>query len=124
MVIVKVKSHATGNDEQAIGNKRADKAAKEAAKAQVKPPFGADNRKQVAMIMYITNMPDINIKILQSQPTQADLKHWRKHGCAPDKEGIVRDEKGRIAIPKLELIILIRHIKVYHIQAVQNSTSN
>ncbi|ROI47835.1 Transposon Tf2-6 polyprotein [Anabarilius grahami] len=63
------------------------------------------------MATHITNIPDIDIKILQSQPTQADLEHWGKHGCAPDKDGILRDKKGRIALPKLGLIILIRH---YH----------
>ncbi|ROK32556.1 hypothetical protein DPX16_23674 [Anabarilius grahami] len=111
VAIVKVKGHAVGDDEQVVGNRNADEAAKEAAKAQIKSTFVVGNQSQVTMATHITNIPDIDIKILQSQPTQADLEHWGKHGCAPDKDGILRDEKGRIALPKLGLIILIRH---YH----------
>ncbi|KAI2645593.1 Gag-Pol polyprotein [Labeo rohita] len=111
VAIVKVKGHAAGDDEQAVGNRKADEAAKQAAKAQIKPPFDMGNKSQVTMSVHITNVPEIDIKILQSQPTQTDLEHWSKHGCAPDKDGIVRDEKGRIALPKLGLVILIRH---YH----------
>ncbi|MGL4599928.1 MAG: reverse transcriptase domain-containing protein [Plesiomonas sp.] len=111
VAIVKVKGHASGNDEQAVGNRRADEVAKEAAQLQVKSPFDQGNKAQVAMTAHVSNLPDIDIKILQSQPTQADLEHWSKNGCAPDKKGIVRDEKGRVALPKLGLVTLIRH---YH----------
>ncbi|KAI2645438.1 hypothetical protein H4Q32_029412 [Labeo rohita] len=111
VAIVKVKGHAAGDDEQAVGNRKADEAAKQAAKAQIKPPFDMGNKSQVTMSVHITNVPEIDIKILQSQSTQTDLEHWSKHGCAPNKDGIVRDEKGRIALPKLGLVILIRH---YH----------
>lgn len=111
VAIIKVKGHAIGEEEQAVGNRKADEAAKEAAKAQIKSPFDMGNKIQVAMTVHITNVPDIDIKILQSQPTQVDLEHWSKHNCAPDKDGLLRDEKGRIALPKLGLVILIRH---YH----------
>lgn len=103
VAIVKVKGHATGEEEQAVGNRRADEVAKEAAKAQIKSPFNMGDKTQIAMTMHVTNVPDIDIKILQSQPTQVDLEHWSKHNCAPDKDGLLRDEKGRI--------VLIRH---YH----------
>ncbi|MGL5118586.1 MAG: integrase catalytic domain-containing protein [Plesiomonas shigelloides] len=63
------------------------------------------------MTVHITSVADIDIKFLQSQTTQGDLEHWRKNVCTPDNEGIMRDEQGRIALPKLGLIILIRH---YH----------
>ena len=110
VAIVKVKGHAIGEEEQAVGNRKADEAAKEAAKAQIKSPFDMGNKNQVAMAVHITNVPDIDIKILQSQPTQVDLEHWSKHNCAPDKDGLLRDEKGRIALPKpnLQHIILQR----------------
>nr|XP_055047287.1 uncharacterized protein LOC129432726 [Misgurnus anguillicaudatus] len=111
LAIVKVKGHAAGNDEQAIGNRKADEAAKEAAQAQIKAPFECDGPTNLAMAVHVTNVPDIDIKFLQSQPTQGDLEHWSKHGCAPDERGVVRDEKGRIALPKLGLVVLIRH---YH----------
>ncbi|XP_056609202.1 uncharacterized protein LOC130426440 [Triplophysa dalaica] len=111
VAIVKVKGHASGEDEQTIGNRRADEAAKAAAQAQIKSPFHPKNESKVAMTVHITNVSGIDIKLLQSQTTQGDLEHWRKNVCTPDKEGIIRDGQGRIALPKLGLIILIRH---YH----------
>lgn len=64
MPIVKVKGHTIGDEEQAIGNRKADEAAKEAA--QIKLPFYMGNINQVTMAMHITNVPEIDIKILQS----------------------------------------------------------
>ncbi|KAA0723980.1 Retrovirus-related Pol polyprotein from transposon opus [Triplophysa tibetana] len=111
VAIVKVKGHSSGDDELAVGNRRADEAAKAAAQAQIKSPFQQKDETQVAMTVHIANIPDIDIKILQSQPTKGDLEDWSKNVCAPDTDGILRDEQGRIALPKLGLIILIRH---YH----------
>ncbi len=48
---------------------------------------------------------------MQSQPTQGDVKHWAENGCVPDANGLIRDTNGRIALPKLSLVVLIRH---YH----------
>ncbi|MGL5101463.1 MAG: DDE-type integrase/transposase/recombinase, partial [Plesiomonas sp.] len=111
VAVVKVKGHAAGEDEQAIGNRKADEAAKAAAQAQIKSPFHPKNETQVAMTVHISNVPDIDIKFLQSQPAEGDLEHWEKNVCTSDEEGIIRDAQGRIALPKLGLIILIRH---YH----------
>ncbi len=51
------------------------------------------------------------MKILQSQPTQGDMKHCAENGCVPDANGLIKDTNGRIALQKLSLVILIRH---YH----------
>ncbi|KAI2665983.1 Gag-Pol polyprotein [Labeo rohita] len=96
VAIVKVKGHAAGDDEQTVGNRKADEAAKLAAKAQIKPPFDMGNKHQVTMAVHITNVPEIDIKILQSQPTQTDLEHWSKHGCASDKDGILCSNAERL----------------------------
>lgn len=78
VAIVKAKGHAAGDDEQAVGKRKAVEAAKEAAKAQNRPKFDVGNQSQVTMTMYITNIPEIDIKILQSQLTHADLEHcWK-----------------------------------------------
>ncbi len=39
------------------------------------------------------------------------MKHWAENGCVPDANGLIRDTNSRIALPKLSLVILIRH---YH----------
>lgn len=59
MAIVKVKSHATGDDEQDVVNRKVDEEAKKAAKALIKPTFIVGNQSQVTMTMHITNMPDV-----------------------------------------------------------------
>ncbi|KAL0153386.1 hypothetical protein M9458_051305, partial [Cirrhinus mrigala] len=51
VAIVKVKGHAAGDDEQAVGNRKADEAAKQAAKAQIKPPFDMGNLKYLLVIV-------------------------------------------------------------------------
>ncbi len=60
------------------------------------------------MFVHVSCVPDIDLKILQSQPTQGDVKHWAENGCVPDANGLIRDTNGRIALPKLSLVILIR----------------
>ncbi len=39
------------------------------------------------------------------------MKHWAENGCVPDANGLIRDTNGRITLPKLSLVILIRY---YH----------
>ncbi|KAI5625025.1 hypothetical protein C0J50_15416 [Silurus asotus] len=80
MTIVKVKGHATGDSEEIQGNTLADKVAKEAAKQ----PVDLDTA-------HISNIPDIDLKILQSQPTEKDIKYWASKQCKSDSAGIIRD---------------------------------
>ncbi len=66
---------------------------------------------ETIMFVHVSCVPDIDLKILQSQPTQGDVKHWVENGCSPDSNGLIRDTNGIIALPKLSFVILIRH---YH----------
>lgn len=56
----------------------------------------------------VTNLPDIDIKILLSQPTESDLKYWALEGCQPDNQGIVTHSEWKVALPKIMLVLLIR----------------
>ncbi len=74
-------------------------------------PYQRVQNRDVETIMFVhaSCVPDIDLKILQSQPTQGDVKHWPENGCVPDANGLIRDTNSRIALPKLSLVILIRH---------------
>ncbi|XDV29288.1 hypothetical protein PO909_032425 [Leuciscus waleckii] len=54
---------------------------------------------------------DLDIKILQANPTQDDLNHWAANEVKPDQAGILRDKQGRIALPVSTVVMLCRH---YH----------
>ncbi len=83
--------------------------------------FSHSRECRIGTIMFVhaSCVPDIDLKILQSQPTQGDVKHWAENGCVPDANGLIRDTNIRIALQKLSLVILIRH---YH-RIPHNSTS-
>ncbi len=113
LAVVKVKGHASGDEPDAVGNRNADEMAKWAAEhAEFSPYHRVQNRDvETIMFVHVSCVPDIDLKILQSQPTQGDVKHWAENGCVPDANGLIRDTNGRIALPKLSLVVLIRH---YH----------
>ncbi len=78
--------------------------------AEFSPYQIAQNRDvETMMFVHVSCVPDIDLKILQSQPIQGDMKHWAENGCVPDAWHP----------PKLSLVILIRH---YHV-ILHNSTS-
>ncbi len=110
---MKVKGHASGDEPDAVDNRHTDKMAKWAAEhAEFSPYQRAQNRDiETIMFVHASCIPDIDLKILQSQPTQEDVKHWAEYGCVPDANGLIRDTNSRIALQKLSLVILIRH---YH----------
>ncbi|XP_048041320.1 protein NYNRIN-like [Megalobrama amblycephala] len=54
---------------------------------------------------------DLDIKILQANPTQADLTYWSDNEVKPDQVGILRDKQGRLALPASAIVMLCRH---YH----------
>ncbi len=70
------------------------------------------------MLKHVSCVPDIDLKILQSQPPQGNMKHWAENGCASDANGLIKDTNVRIALPKLSLVILLRY---YH-DSSHNST--
>ncbi|KAA0724010.1 Retrovirus-related Pol polyprotein from transposon gypsy [Triplophysa tibetana] len=113
LAVVKVKGHVSGDETDAVGNRNADELAKWAAEHAEFSPYQRVQSRDVETMMFahVSCVPDIDLKILQSQPTQGDVKHWAENGCAPDADGLIRDKNGRIALPKLSLVILIRH---YH----------
>ncbi|MGL5598782.1 MAG: RNase H family protein, partial [Aeromonas sp.] len=113
LAVVKVKGHVHGDEVNAVGNRKADEMAKWAAEYGEYSPYQEHEveNKEVMMFSHLSCIPDLDLKILQSQPTEKDLKHWADNGCAPDAEGLIRDQNGRIALPKLSLVVLIRH---YH----------
>ncbi|KAI5615393.1 hypothetical protein C0J50_10774, partial [Silurus asotus] len=107
---VKVKGHAAGDSEEVQGNTLADKVAKEAAKQPVDLDTIHTN-PEISMMSHISNIPDIDLKIHQSQPTEDDIKYWASKQCKSDSAAIIRDVDGKIALPKLALIVLVKH---YH----------
>ncbi len=51
----------------------------------------AQNRDvETIMLVHASCVPDIDLKILQSQPTQGDVKHWAENGCVPDANGLIQ----------------------------------
>ncbi len=121
LAVVKVKGHASGDEPDAVGNRNADEMAKWAAEhAEFSPYQRAQNRDiETIMFVHASCVPDIDLKILQSQPTQGDVKHWAEYGCVPDANSLIRDTNSRLALQKLSFVILIRH---YH-GIPHNSTS-
>ncbi len=111
LTVVKVKGHASGDEPDAVGNRNADEMAKWAADNAEFSPYQRVQNRDVETIMFVhaSCVPDIDLKILQSQPTQGDVKHWPENGCVPDANSLIRDTNSRIALPKLSLVILIRH---------------
>ncbi len=47
------------------------------------------------------------------------MKHWAENGCASDANSLIKDTNGRIALPKLSLVILI----IYYHGISHNSAS-
>ncbi len=71
LAIVKVKGHASGDELDAVGNRNADEMSKWAANfAEFSPYQRAQNRDVETMLfVHVSCVPDIDLKILQSQPT-------------------------------------------------------
>lgn len=111
LAVVKVAGHVSGDDKTAVGNRFADEVAKDAAAQGIQSPYVSCNTQMSYMMSHITNLADIDIKFLQSQPSTGDVEHWAANECKPGKDGIIRDRQNRIALPKLALMPLIRH---YH----------
>ncbi|KAI5086904.1 hypothetical protein C0J45_23871 [Silurus meridionalis] len=108
VAIVKVKGHAAGDSEEIQGNILADKVAKEAAKQ----PVDLDTiplDPEILMMSHIFNIPDIDLKILQSQPTEEDIKYWASKQCKSDYAAIINDVDEKIDLLKLALIVLVKH---------------
>ncbi len=119
LAVVKVKGHASGDEPDAVGNRNADQMAKWAAEHAEFSPYQRVQNRDIETIMFVHASCVPDLKILQSQPTQGDVKHWAEYGCVPDANGLIRDTNSRIALQKLSLVILLRH---YH-DIPHNSTS-
>ncbi len=109
LAVVKVKGHASGDEPDAVGNRNADEMAKWAAEHVEFSAYQRVQNRDIETIMFVhaSCVPDIDLKILQSQPTQGDVKHWAEYGCVPDANGLIRDTNSRIALQKLSLVILM-----------------
>ncbi len=94
LAVVKVKGHASGDEPYAVCNRNADEMAKWAAVHAEFSPYQRVQSRDVETILFvhISCVPDIDLKILQSQPTQGDVKHWVENGCAPDAYGLIREK--------------------------------
>ncbi len=54
-----------------------------AERAELSPYQRAQNRDvDTRIFVHVSCVPDIDLKILQSQPSQGDVKHWAENGCA------------------------------------------
>ncbi len=113
LAVVKFRGHASGDELDAVGNRNANEMAKRAVEHAEFSPYQKMQIGDVETIMFVhvSCVPDIDLKILQSQPTQADVKHWEENGCTSDANGLIRDKNDRIALPKLSLVIFMRY---YH----------
>lgn len=110
LAVIKVAGHASGESEEARGNRLADEVAKWAAKDVMISPHVDKAGTEVSMMSFVlTN--DLDIKVLQANPTKADLNHWAANEVKPDEAGILRDRQGRIALPASAIVMLCRH---YH----------
>ncbi len=109
LAVVKVKGHASGDEPDAVDNRNADEMAKWAAEHAEISPYQRAQKRDIETIMFVhaSCVPDIDSKILQSQPIQGDVKHWAEYGCVPDANGLIRDTNSRIALQKLSLVILM-----------------
>lgn len=108
--VIKVAGHVAGESEEAKGNRLADEVAKWAAKDVILSPYVDKAGTEVPMMSFVlTN--DLDIKVLQANPTPADLNHWVANEVKPDQTGILRDKQGRIALPASTVVMLCRH---YH----------
>ncbi|KAL1274381.1 hypothetical protein QQF64_027195 [Cirrhinus molitorella] len=67
LAVIKATGHALGESDEAKGNRLADEVAKWVAK---------DKAGTEVPMMYFVLTNDLDIKILQANPTQSDLNHW------------------------------------------------
>ncbi len=109
LAVEKVKGHASGDEPDAVDNRNADEMAKWAAEHAEISPYQRAQKRDIETIMFVhaSCVPDIDLKILQSQPIQGDVKHWAEYGCMPDANGLIRDTNSRIALQKLSSVILM-----------------
>ncbi len=72
LAVVKVKGHASGDEPDAVGNRNADEMAKWAVELAELSPYQRVQNRDVETIMFVhaSCVPDIDLTILQSQPTQ------------------------------------------------------
>lgn len=110
LAVIKVAGHKTGESDEAKGNRFADEVAKWAAKEAICSPHVSEQSNEVPM-MNSSLINDLDVKILQANPTQEDLTHWAANEVKPDQAGILRDKQGRIALPASTVVMLCRH---YH----------
>ncbi len=109
LAVEKVKGHASGDEPDAVDNRNADEMAKWAAEHAEISPYQRAQKRDIETITFVhaSCVPDIDLKILQSQPIQGDVKHWAEYGCVPDANGLIRDTNSKIALQKLSLVILM-----------------
>ncbi|KAL1256500.1 hypothetical protein QQF64_012045 [Cirrhinus molitorella] len=97
LAVIKVTGHASGESEEAKGNRLADEVAKWAAKDVILSPY-VDKAGTEAPMMSFMLTNDLDIKILQANPTQSDLNHWAANEVKPD-QAVDRFSKWPEAFP-------------------------